>query len=195
VSFFRGGLLLSNVPNYVEHLFIWRVLCQSMNEEDDDTNIHPDFHEFISYLYRIIKSSVNETLSSTKEFILCQHASILSTFDMLDIYRRKCIEAMGRCMLVHYGQYETLVEQAHQLIRRVHPSIDTINERYQLITHTLNDIIQRCQNEQSEKLAFIQCMTVARVFIEQEKQLELNNTDFKQLIHSLVRKIETNRLN
>ncbi len=181
------------MPNYVEHLFIWRVLCQSMNEEDDDTNIHPDFHEFISYFYRIIKSSVNETLSSTKEFILCQHASILSTFDMLDIYRRKCIEAMGRCMLVHYGQYGTLVEQAHQLIRRVHPSIDTINERYQLITHTLNDIIQRCQNEQSEKLAFIQCMTITRVFIEQEKQLELNNTDFKQLINSLVRKIETNR--
>jgi hypothetical protein len=32
-------------------------------------------------------------------------------------------------------------------------------------------------------------MTIAKVFIEQEKQLELNQTDFKQLINSLVREI------
>ncbi|CAF3435526.1 unnamed protein product, partial [Rotaria sp. Silwood2] len=83
------NLLLSNVSNYVEHLFIWRILCQLINEEDDDnTNIHPDFHEFISYFYRLIKSSVNKKLSSIEEFIICQYASILSTFDMLDIYRR-----------------------------------------------------------------------------------------------------------
>jgi len=160
-----------------------------MNEEDDDINIHPDFHELITYFYRLIKSSVNQTLSSTKEFIICQYASILSTYDMLDIYRRKCIEATGRCMLVHFGQYEKIIEQAFHLIHRVHSSIDTINERYQLITYILNDIIQRCQNEQFEKLTFIQCMTIAKVFLEQEKQLELNNTDFKQLINSLVRKI------
>jgi hypothetical protein len=167
-----------------------------MNEEDDDINIHPDFHELITYFYRLIKSSVNQTLSSTKEFIICQYASILSTYDMLDIYRRKCIEATGRCMLVHFGQYEIIIEQAFHLIHRVHSSIDTINERYQLITYILNDIIQRCQNEQFEKLTFIQCMTIAKVFLEQEKQLELNNTDFKQLINSLVRKIiNTNRFN
>jgi len=159
-----------------------------MNEEDDDINIHPDFHELITYFYRLIKSSVNQTLSSTKEFTICQYASILSTYDMLDIYRRKCIEATGRCLLVHYGQYETIIEQALHLIHRVHPSNDTKTERYQLITYTLNDLIQRCQNEQSEKLIFIQCMTIAKVFIEQEKQIELNHTDFKQLIDSLVRK-------
>ncbi|CAF1468489.1 unnamed protein product, partial [Rotaria sordida] len=131
------GLLLSNVSNYVEHLFIWRILCQLMNEEDDDTNIHPDFHEFISYFYRLIKLSVNKKLSSIEEFIIC-----------------------------------------------------IINERYQLITYTLNDIIQRCQNEQFEELTFIQCMIIAKVFVEQEKQLELNNTDLKQLFDSLVNEIE-----
>ncbi len=160
-----------------------------MNEEDDDITIHPDFHELITYFYRLIKSSVNEKLSSTKEFIICQYASILSTYDMLDIYRRKCIEATGRCILVHFGQYESIIEQAFHLIHRVHPSIDTLNQRYQLITYILNDIIQRCQNVQAEKLTFIQCMTIAKVFIEQEKQLELNQTDFKQLINSLVREI------
>ncbi|CAF4145273.1 unnamed protein product [Rotaria sordida] len=117
-----------------------RILCQLMNEEDDDTNIHLDFHEFISYFYRSIKLSVNKNLSSIEEFIICQYASILSTFDMLDIYRRKCIEAIGRCILVHFGQYEIIIERAFQLIHRIHPSIDTINERYQLITYTLNDI-------------------------------------------------------
>ncbi|CAF2951936.1 unnamed protein product, partial [Rotaria sp. Silwood2] len=188
ILFRRDNLLLSNVSNYVEHLFIWRILCQLINEEDDDnTNIHPDFHEFISYFYRLIKSSVNKKLSSIEEFIICQYASILSTFDMLDIYRRKCIEAIGRCILVHFGQYETIIEQALQLVRRIHPSIDTINERYQLITYTLNDIIQRCQNEQFEELTFIQCMTIAKVFIEQEKELELNNTDLKQLLDSLIK--------
>ncbi|CAF3958597.1 unnamed protein product, partial [Rotaria sordida] len=181
------GLLLSNVSNYVEHLFIWRILCQLMNEEDDDTNIHPDFHEFISYFYRLIKLSVNKKLSSIEEFIICQYASILSTFDMLDIYRRKCIEAIGRCILVHFGQYETIIVQALQLVHRIHLSIDTINERYQLITYTLNDIIQRCQNEQFEELTFIQCMTIAKVFIEQEKELELNNTDLKKLLDSLIK--------
>ncbi|UJR21826.1 hypothetical protein I4U23_024900 [Adineta vaga] len=191
----KGRLLSSNTSNYVENLFTWRILCQLTNEEeeeeeegdDHDTNIHPDFHEFITYLYRIIKTSINEPLSATKEFILCQHASILLTFDMLDMYRRKCLEAMGRCILVHYGQYETIIQQAYQLIHRVHPSPDTINERYQLITYTLNDVIQRCKNVQAEKMIFIQCMTIARVFIEQEKQLELNNTDFKSLIDSLIK--------
>jgi hypothetical protein len=157
-----------------------------MNEEDDDDiNIHPDFHELITYFYRLIKSSVNENLSSIKQSTICQYASILSTFDMLDIYRRKCIEATGRCMLVHFGQYETIIEQALHLIHR---SIDTIDERYQLITYTLNDIIQRCQNSQSEKLTFIQCMTIGKIFIEQEKQLEFNHKDFQQIIDSLVRK-------
>ncbi|CAF4120315.1 unnamed protein product [Rotaria sordida] len=184
------GLLLSNVSNYVEHLFIWRILCQLMNEEDDDTNIHPDFHEFISYFYRLIKLSVNKKLSSIEEFIICQYASILSTFDMLDIYRRKCVKAIGGCILVHFGQYETIIEQAFQLVHRIHPSIGIINERYQLITYTLNDIIQRCQNEQFEELTFIQCMIIAKVFVEQEKQLELNNTDLKQLFDSLVNEIE-----
>ncbi len=178
---FRGGLLLSTSSNYVEHLFIWRILCQLTNEED---TIHPDFHELISYFYRLIKSSVNENLSSIKQFTICQYASILSTFDILDIYRRKCLEATGRCMLVHFGQYEMIIEQAFQLI---HLSIDTIQERYQLITYTLNDIIQRCQNSQSEKMTFIQCMTIGKVFIEKEKQLEINQKDFKQLIDSLVR--------
>jgi hypothetical protein len=158
-----------------------------INEEDDEMNIHPDFHEFISYFYRLIKSSLNESLSTTKEFLISQHASILSTFDMLDIYRRKCVEAMGRCLLVHFGQYEIIIKQALHLIHLVHPSTDTIIDRYQLITYTLNDIIQRCQNEQFEQLTFIQCMTIARVFIEQEKNLKLNNTDFKPLIDSLVR--------
>ncbi|CAF4114699.1 unnamed protein product, partial [Rotaria sp. Silwood1] len=74
-----------------------------------------------------------------------------------------------------------------QLIHRIHPSIDTINERYQLITYTLNDIIQRCQNEQFEELTLIQCMTIEKVFIEQEKELELNNTDLKQLVDSLIK--------
>jgi hypothetical protein len=188
--FFRGGVLQSNVSNYVEYLFIWRLLCELMNEEDDDLNIHPDFHEFITYVYRLIKLSVNEKLTPTKEFLICQNISILSTFDMLDIYRRKCIEAMGRCLLVHFGQYESIVKQAFHLIHRVHPSIDSINERYKLITYTLNDIIQRCQNQQLEQITFIQCMTIAKVFIEQEKQLELNNTDLKQLLNSLVREIE-----
>jgi hypothetical protein len=163
-----------------------------MTEEDDDLIIHPDFHEFISYVYRLIKSSVTETLSSTKEFLICQHTSILSTFDMLDIYRRKCIEAMGRCLLVHFGQYKKIIEQAFYLIHRVHPTTDTINERYKLITYTLNDLIQRCQNQQLEQVTFIQCMTIAKVFIEQEKQLELNNTDLKILLDSLVREIEKN---
>ncbi|CAF4766634.1 unnamed protein product [Rotaria sp. Silwood1] len=188
------SLLLSNVSNYVEHLFIWRILCQLMNEEDDDTNIHLDFHEFISYFYRSIKLSVNKNLSSIEEFIICEYASILSTFDMLDIYRRKCIKAIGRCILVHFGQYEIIIERAFQLIHRIHPSIDTINERYQLITYTLNDIIQRCQNEQFEELTLIQCMTIEKVFIEQEKELELNNTDLKQLVDSLD-KIENISLN
>ncbi|CAF1361882.1 unnamed protein product [Adineta steineri] len=183
----KGGILSSNISNYIEHLFIWRILCELINEEDDDTNIHPDFHEFISYLYRIIKSSVNEKLSITKEFIICQYVSILSTFDMLDIYRRKCVEAMSRCILVHYGQYEPIIKQAHQLIHHIYPSNDTINERYQLIIYTLNDIIQRCQNVQLEKLIFIQCMTIARVFIEQEKHFDLNYANFKQLIDSLIK--------
>ncbi|CAF3967322.1 unnamed protein product, partial [Rotaria sp. Silwood1] len=87
-------------------------------------------------------------------------------FDMLDIYHRKCIKAIGRCILVHFGQYEIIIERAFQLIHRIHPSIDTINERYQLITYTLNDIIQRCQNEQFEELTFIQCMTIAKDKIE-----------------------------
>jgi hypothetical protein len=102
---------------------------------------------------------------------------------MIDIYRRKCIEATGRCILVHYGQYEKIIEQSFYLI---YSSINTINERYQLIIYTLNDIIQRCQNEEFEKITFIQCMTIIKVFIEQEKQIELNNKDFKQLIDSLV---------
>lgn len=105
---------------------------------------------------------------------------------MLDTYRRKCIEATGRCLLIHYGQYETIIEQAFHLIHRVHPTIDTINERYQLITYTLNELIQRCQDKQSEKLIFIQCMIIIKVFVEQEKQIQLNDTNFKQLIDSLV---------
>ncbi|CAF3865180.1 unnamed protein product, partial [Rotaria sp. Silwood1] len=91
-------------------------------------------------------------------------------------------------------QYEIIIERAFQLIHRIHPSIDTINERYQLITYTLNDIIQRCQNEQFEELTLIQCMTIEKVFIEQEKELELNNTDLKQLVDSLD-KIENISLN
>ncbi len=180
---FRGGLLISTSSKYIEHLFIWRILCQLTNEEDDDINIHPDFHELITYFYRLIKSSVNENLSSIKQFTICQYSSILSTFDMLDTYRRKCIEATGRCMLVHFGQYENIIEQALELI---HLSTDTIHERYQLITYTLNDIIQRCLNSQSEKVTFIQCMTIGKVFIEREKQLDVNQKDFKQLIDSLV---------
>ncbi|CAF3772992.1 unnamed protein product, partial [Rotaria sp. Silwood1] len=70
---------------------------------------------------------------------------------------------------------------------RIYPSIDTIHERYHLITYTLNDIIQRCQNEQFEELTFIQCMTIAKIFIEQEKELKLNNTDLKQLLDSLIK--------
>ncbi|CAF0809532.1 unnamed protein product [Adineta ricciae] len=184
----QGGLLSSNMTNYIEYLFLWRILCQLISEEDDDdTNIHPDFQEFITHYYRIIKSSINEKLSSTNEFILCQYASILSTFDMLDIYRRKCLEAMGRCILVHYGRYEAIIQQAYQLIRRVHPTPETTNERYQLITYTLNDVIQRCQSSHNEQMIFIQCMTIARIFIEQEKQFESSNTDFKQLIDSLIK--------
>ena len=176
------------MTNYIEYLFLWRILCQLISEEDDDdTSVHPDFQEFITHYYRIIKSSINEKLSSTNEFILCQYASILSTFDMLDIYRRKCLEAMGRCILVHYGRYEAIIQQAYQLICRVHPTPETANERYQLITYTLNDIIQRCQSSHNEQMIFIQCMTIARIFIEQEKQFESSNTDFKQLIDSLVR--------
>ena len=90
-------------------------------------------------------------------------------------------------MLVHFGQYESLIDQALQFIQRIHPSSDTINERYQLITYTLNDIIQRCDNEQSEKLAFIQCMTIVKVFVEQEKQLQVEQRELKELIDSLVR--------
>ncbi|CAF1581447.1 unnamed protein product, partial [Adineta steineri] len=111
------GIFSSNISNYIEHLFIWRILCELINDEDDDTNIHPDFHEFISCLYRIIKSSVNEKLSVTKEFIICQYVSILSTIDMFDIYRRKCDETMSRCILIHDGQYETRIKQVHQMIR------------------------------------------------------------------------------
>ncbi|CAF4488881.1 unnamed protein product [Rotaria sp. Silwood2] len=90
ILFLRDNLLLSNVSNYVEHLFLWRILCQLINEEDNDdnANIHPDFHEFILYFYRLIKSSVNKKLSSIEEFIIYQYTLILSTFDMLDIYRR-----------------------------------------------------------------------------------------------------------
>lgn len=113
---------------------------------------------------------------------------------MLDIYRRKCIEATGRCLLVHYGRYEKIIEQAFHLIHLVHPTNDTIHERYQLVTYTLNELIQRCQNEQSEKFIFIQCMIITKVFIEQEKQVQLNHNDFKQLIDSLVsQRIEISR--
>ncbi|CAM4816368.1 unnamed protein product [Rotaria magnacalcarata] len=186
----KGGLLPSDVSNYAEQLFIWRILCQLINGEDDDdnnTNIHPDFHEFIAYFYRLVKSSVNKTLSSTDEFVICQHASILSTFDMLDIYRRKCVEAISRCMLVHFGQYETIIEQALELVHRIHPSKDTADQRYQLITYTLNDIIQRCKTEHNEELTFMQCMTMSKLFIEHEKEPDLNNTDLKQLLDSLIR--------
>ncbi len=57
-----------------------------------------------------------------------------------------------------------------------------------LITYTSNDIIQRCQNSQSEKLTFIQCMTIGKIFIEHEKQSDFNHKDFQQIIDSLVRK-------
>ena len=185
-EYFRGGILPSNVSNYIENLFIWRILCQLTNEEDDDTNIHPDFHEFISYFYRLIKSSVDQILSPTEKFTICQYASILSTFDMLDSYRRKCIEAISRCILAHFGQYEIIVERALRLIHLIYPLVDTINERFQLITFTLHDIIQRCHNEQDEKLTFVQCVIIAKAFIQQEEQFDFNNTDFKQLIDSLV---------
>lgn len=189
-NLFRGGLLTSTTSKFIEYLFIWRLLCQLQNEEDD-VEIHPDFHEFIAYFYRLIKSSVNERLSSIKQFTICQYASILSTFDMLDAYRRKCLEATGRCMLVHFGQYENIIEQAYQFIRRIHSSNEGIDERYRLITYTLNDIIQRCQNDQTEKLAFIQCVTIVKVFVEQEKQLSLDDhRDLKQLIDSLVYQID-----
>jgi len=107
---------------------------------------------------------------------------------MLDTYRRKCLEATGRCILVHYGQYENIIEQAFHLINRIHSSSDTINERYQLVTYTLNHIIQHCQTNQSEKIAFLQCMKITKVFIETEKHIDLNRRDFKQLIDCLVRK-------
>ena len=181
--------MTSTTSKFIEYLFIWRLLCQLQNEEDeddDDVKIHPDFHELIAYFYRLIKSSVHERLSSIKQFTICQYASILSTFDMLDAYRRKCLEATGRCMLVHFGQYENIIEQAYQFIRRIHPSIDVSDERYRLITYILNDIIQRCQNEQTEKLAFLQCVTIVKVFVEQEKQLLVDHRDLKQLIDSLV---------
>ncbi|CAF1102699.1 unnamed protein product [Rotaria sordida] len=77
---------------------------------------------------------------------------------------------------------QIIINNDNQLLSK-----DTINERYQLITYTLNDIIQRCQNEQFEELTFIQCMTIAKVFIEQEKELELNNTDLKKLLDSLIK--------
>lgn len=185
----RDALLSSNVSNHIERLFIWRILCQLINEEEDDTKIHPDFHEFISYIYRFIKSSVNQVLSSTEEFIICQYLSILMTFDILDIYRRKCIEAISRCLLIHFGQYETIIEQAFQLVHRIHSSKDTSNQRYQLITSTLNELIQRCHHQHNEELTFIQCMTITKLFIQHEKDQEVNDTDLKSLLNSLVSEI------
>ena len=186
----RGGLLPTTLPNYVEHLYLWRLLCQLLNEEDDQGSVHPDFHEFLSYFYRLIKSSLDQTLSATKIFLICQYASILSTFDMLDIYRRKCLEAMGRCMLVHFAHYESITEHALHLIHLVHPSAETTDERYQLITYTLNDLIQRCQQEQDEEITFKQCITLVRAFIEREKSLEPDQSNFQQLVHSLVRETD-----
>lgn len=193
IDAFRGGLLPTMLPNYIEHLYLWRLLCQLVNEEDDQGSVHPDFHEFLSYSYRLIKSSLDQSLSSTKIFIICQYALVLSTFDMLDIYRRKCLEAMGRCMLVHFAHYESITEHALNLIYLVHPSSDTIDERYQLITYTLNDLIQRCEQDHDEEVTFKKCITLVRVFIEHEKSLEVNQLNFQQLVHSLVGKTSEER--
>ena len=165
-----------------------QLTTEEEEEEDDENNLHPDFHEFLSHFYRLIKSVIDQPLTSMKQFLLCQHASILSTFEILDVYRRKCLEAIGRCLLIHFGHYSSIVHHALILVDLVYSGKSDVEQRYQLMTSVLNDLIQRCQSKEDEEFTFVQCVTLIRVFLEHEKFFDVNQKDFKTLTDSLVKR-------
>ncbi|CAF0733746.1 unnamed protein product [Didymodactylos carnosus] len=181
----NNGLLPVTMPNYIEYLFLWRLLCQ-LEEMDDDNEfctIQPDFHKFLAFFYKLCKKVVDipNEYSQYFEYIISEHVLILCKYDTADAYIRKCIEAICCVLFIHYG-YNCLIVKYTFVLNDLVFNNDWKKQTV-FIAHTINDIIKRCIEEQKQhekqfekdfeqeqKLSFIKCITIMRTYIDHENE-------------------------